>query len=652
MNELLIVGSGIVGLAHAVYALEAGWRVTVIERTGRPLGASVRNFGTLWPIGQELGENRARALRSLRKWRQLSEAAHFWLHPCGSLNLAYTEAGWAVLREFQASPSASGQEFELLDAAGVAQRYPAAQTEHLQGALFSASEISMEPRASSAALVRYLENQGVRFRFGLTATRVHDNALEVAGGETIAFDRLVICSGHELRLLYPTELARENVVPCKLQMMRTASQPDGWKLGPIMVGDLTLRHYPAFGDCPSLPRLKEQLDAQCPGFEGRGIHVIAAQHSDGTLVLGDSHEYASDFAPDLHMATDEMVLRYLTSFVQVPNLAIADRWAGFYLKCRDARTQVILEPQERVQVVTGLGGHGMTMSFAVAEEVVGAWQQEAPETLKSAAINLSNADNTGNTGLGAVIFDWAGTIIDWGCCAPVEALCEAFAAYGVTVDEPTVRAPMGAHKRDHIVEIFNAPNIRAAWEKEHGTAPDEASVERVYALFTARLAEALPLHAVLIPGTVELMAQLRAHNVRVGSTTGYMRAMLSVLTDSAADQGFIPDATVCADEVSQGRPAPWACWRILEEFKVFPSQAVKIGDTIADVEEGRNAGMLVIAVAASGNETGLSRADWYALKDADRLARVETARRKLRAAGADWVVDSVADVWPILQRLL
>ncbi|MFN0129864.1 MAG: FAD-dependent oxidoreductase, partial [Verrucomicrobiales bacterium] len=272
-ENIVVVGAGIVGLAHALVAREAGYRVTVVERMSRPLGASVRNFGTLWPIGLPFGVEREQGMAGVARWRRLAAEAGFLADACGSLSLAHSEEAWSVLREFAARPEAAVQGFELLAAEEGARRFPMANPVGLRGALFSPHETCVRPADAMAALVAHLGRCGVEFQFGTCAVRVHADAVEVAAGRRFPFDHCVIAAGEEMRLLFPSVLAEAAVRPCRLQMMRTAPRRE--RLGAIMVSDLTLAHYPAFAQCPSLAALRERLSATRPAHLRHGIHVIA-----------------------------------------------------------------------------------------------------------------------------------------------------------------------------------------------------------------------------------------------------------------------------------------------------------------------------------------------------------------------------------------
>lgn len=247
--------------------------------------------------------------------------------------------------------------------------------------------------------------------------------------------------------------------------------------------------------------------------------------------------------------------------------------------------------------------------------------------------------------IGLIIFDWAGTLVDFGCRAPLAAFHTAFENIGLSISDDIARRPMGAHKRDHVREILHYAEIADRVRNELKREPDEALVDVIYADFSKRLPALLPAHAEPIPGAVETLRWLRVHGIRIGSTTGYTRAMMDALESTARASGIDPEFVSCADEVPQSRPAPWACFRIAEQCGVYPmSRCIKVGDTPADMAEGRNAGMICIGLSECGNEVGLSMEALAALSATTRAQLIEAAEKRLREAGADAVLRSVAEL--------
>lgn len=256
------------------------------------------------------------------------------------------------------------------------------------------------------------------------------------------------------------------------------------------------------------------------------------------------------------------------------------------------------------------------------------------------------------SGLKAVVFDWAGTMIDFGSRAPVVALCKVFAANGVPIEEAEARADMGMAKRDHIAAILDQPRVRAAWTAQWGSAPDAAAGDRLFAAIVPMMREAANECAVLIPGAAEVAAELRAAGVRIGSCTGYTREMMADILPAAAAQGYAPDVLVCAGDTAEGRPSPLMLWKNLVELGAWPATAcVKVDDAAVGIAEGRAAGVWTIGIAASGNSVGLSLESFEALAPDERSERLAAARAELEAAGAHLVIDTVADLPAALERL-
>lgn len=247
--------------------------------------------------------------------------------------------------------------------------------------------------------------------------------------------------------------------------------------------------------------------------------------------------------------------------------------------------------------------------------------------------------------IGLVVFDWAGTLVDFGCRAPAEAFRRAFELVGLPISDAVARQPMGMHKRDHVREILGTAEVAERVRTHLRREPDEPLTDEIYRGFSRCLPAFLAVHADAIPGAVETLRWLRGRGIRIGSTTGYTREMMDALEPLAQAAGIAPDVVICADQVPQGRSAPWACFRIAEQCGVYPmTRCVKVGDTPADMAEGMNAGMICVGVSESGNLLGLGPDALAALSDEERSRRVADAERRLRAAGAGDVLRTVADL--------
>jgi phosphonoacetaldehyde hydrolase len=249
----------------------------------------------------------------------------------------------------------------------------------------------------------------------------------------------------------------------------------------------------------------------------------------------------------------------------------------------------------------------------------------------------------------AVILDWAGTTVDFGSLAPVAALQRAFESTGVPITTDEARAQMGVLKKDQIRFICAGERVRSEWTRLHGEPPSEDDIERLFGEFLPKQSEILAEYSAPIPGVCETVEAWKSAGLRIGSSTGYTRALLDVVLPVAAKLGFSPDSNVTPDEVGGGRPKPFMCYRNAILLGVFPLwRCVKIGDTPADIAEGSNAGMWTIAITTTGNEIGLSKEDWDALPPGERATRQMNASRRLMDAGAHFTAPSLADCTDIL----
>jgi phosphonoacetaldehyde hydrolase len=248
----------------------------------------------------------------------------------------------------------------------------------------------------------------------------------------------------------------------------------------------------------------------------------------------------------------------------------------------------------------------------------------------------------------AVVFDWAGTMIDFGCMAPVRALLEVFAAEGVQLTVEEARRDMGRAKLDHLRAILADADVAGRWSAQTGSLPDEADLVRLYARLEPAMARAAGESARLIPGAAEAASELRRLGVRIGSGTGYTREMMGQILPRAAEQGYAPDVVVCAGETPSGRPAPLMTWKALVELDAWPAQAcIKVDDAPVGIEEGRLAGCWTVGLSASGNGVGLERGELDALAPEERRRRVAIADAALRQAGADFVIEDISQLMPV-----
>ena len=364
-----VVGAGVIGLAHAYQLARRGRRVIVFERNARAVGASVRNFGMLWPIGQPFGPRRDMAQKSLLFWLDVLSASGLWCGRAGSMHLAYHDDEAQVIQDFAQECLRSGENVKLLNPREVDACASAVKSDRLKLGLFSPCEVCVDPREIISGLPEWLSQCfGVIFEYGRAITSAEAPFI-FSGSSQWSASRVWICSGDELGLLYPAAMHDAGLVRCKLQMMRSQPVENDWRMGPMLAAGLTLRHYESFQNSPSLPALKERIARESPLFDRFGIHVMACQNGLGELTIGDSHEYGLVDEPFDKTQVDDLILSYLRTFLVSPALKIASRWHGVYVK-HPREPYLILHPAQATTVVTGLGGAGMTLSFGLAEAVV------------------------------------------------------------------------------------------------------------------------------------------------------------------------------------------------------------------------------------------------------------------------------------------
>jgi len=254
--------------------------------------------------------------------------------------------------------------------------------------------------------------------------------------------------------------------------------------------------------------------------------------------------------------------------------------------------------------------------------------------------------------LKAILLDWAGTTMDYGCYAPAVVFIEVYKRKDVPISIDEARAPMGAHKKVHIRKISQLPAVSARWQETYSRKPNEEDVQAMFEDFIPLQLACLADYADLIPGTLEAVADFRQRGLKVGSTTGYTTEMMDILQSEAKKRGYEPDATVCAAQVPAGRPEPWMCLENAKLLGIYPMEAiVKVDDTLPGIEEGLNAGMWTIGLAKTGNEIGLNEAEINNLSAADLQPKLDRAYTRMAQIGAHYVVDGIWDVPAVLDDI-
>ncbi len=370
--DVAVVGAGIAGIAHAWEAARQGLSVVLFERDAQARSASIRNFGMILPIGASPGIAHERAMRSLQIWRKLALETGVWHRTDGVLIVAYHADESEVMHELAASSTGRDYGCTWLTRDLVLQKSPVVKDEGLIGGLWNTTGMLVDPREVVSRLPLWLRDQfSVILRFGTPVKAVSFPVVETEK-ETWRVERVIVCPGSDLVTLFPSALAELPLVYCKLQMMRTVAQPSSWHLGPIVISGLSLRHYPVFATCSGVSVLSQRITRDHPELDLWGIHVMVAQNGKGELMIGDSHEYGPDPEPFDHAVIDTLILRQLEAFLNPPSLTIQHRWHGIYVK-HDSQDAVVVAPETGVRIVTGLGGMGMTSSFALAHDVFESW---------------------------------------------------------------------------------------------------------------------------------------------------------------------------------------------------------------------------------------------------------------------------------------
>jgi phosphonoacetaldehyde hydrolase len=254
--------------------------------------------------------------------------------------------------------------------------------------------------------------------------------------------------------------------------------------------------------------------------------------------------------------------------------------------------------------------------------------------------------------LKAVILDWAGTTVDYGCFAPARVFIDVFKRNGVSITMDQAREPMGVHKKVHIRQISTMEDVVTRWKEVNGSRPTEEDVEAMFQEFIPLQTSCLRDYADLVPGTLEAVAEFRKRGLKIGSTTGYTTEMMELLLKEAKKRGYTPDSSVCSTMVLEGRPAPWMCFENAKNLGIYPMEAiVKVGDTLPDIHEGLNAGMWSVGVTKTGNEMGMTEEEIAALDPGQREALHARAYARMIAAGAHYAVESIADMPSILDDI-
>ncbi len=263
-----------------------------------------------------------------------------------------------------------------------------------------------------------------------------------------------------------------------------------------------------------------------------------------------------------------------------------------------------------------------------------------------------NQFNHKHATISAVVFDWAGTIIDFGSHAPMQAFVRLFEQYGIELSIEDARGPMGLPKWKHINTLGNLPHVNQQWQQKFNRSFSDSDTDDLYAIFTPMNAEAVVHHSELIPGFLSTLNLLRDQGIKVGTTTGYNREIMNVVLPLAKQQGFVPDNIVCADDLLASRPSPLGMYKCFLDLNVWPATSViKVDDTVPGLLEGYHSGCWTVGVIASGNEVGKTHQEWVSLSTEEKESIRVQVSEKLAAGKPDFLIDTVADLPDVLKKI-
>lgn len=372
--DVAIVGGGILGTFHAYHALELGLKVCLLEKDAYPQGATTQNFGQVVPSGmnskwQKLGRE------SLRIYKDIQSQFDISIRQNGTVYLASNEEEEQLLVELRAINNNNDYASRMLTKGECMDQYPGLRKEYVKAGLFFPDEVTVEPRTMIHRLQEYLTTQkGLTMKTHFTVVSCERNGdwttVRSTSNEVVLAKKVIICNGSDFKNLYPEVFAQSDLEVSKLQMMQTKPQKDYSLKGSILTG-WSIRRYEAFHECPSFAQVKQNEPADSLQKKW-GVHILFKQAMDGSVILGDSHQYADvdkmeDLGYDLDMDIDHFMLEEAKKIMELPTYEIQRRWYGMYSQCK---TSDIFQKtiDEHIHIVTGIGGKGMTGSAGFAKK--------------------------------------------------------------------------------------------------------------------------------------------------------------------------------------------------------------------------------------------------------------------------------------------
>ncbi len=374
--DLIIVGAGVLGTFHAYHAVKKGLSVAILEKDSKPQGATVRNFGQVVPSGMDQKwQNYGR--ESLEIYNSIQSKFDISIRNNGTVYLASNEEETQLIEELHEINKNNTYESQLLTKNQCLEKYSGLRNDYCKAGLFFPQEVTVEPKTMIGRLHTFMQKElQTTILYNTTVINTEENTYEVvvetANNETFKAAKVIICNGSDFKSLYPSIYNESDLVVSKLQMMQTKPQKNYNLKGSILTG-LTIRRYEAFEECPSYDAIKS--NEKPDSFEKQfGVHILFKQATDGSVIIGDSHEYASaknsdTLGFDLNEDIDAFMISEAKKIIDLPTYEIQSRWAGFYSQCK---TKDIFEHAigENIHIVTGIGGKGMTGSAGFSKESI------------------------------------------------------------------------------------------------------------------------------------------------------------------------------------------------------------------------------------------------------------------------------------------
>lgn len=374
--DLIVVGGGVLGTFHAYHAAKKGLSVAILEKDNKPQGATVRNFGQVVPSGMnQKWQNYGR--ESLAIYKSIQEQFDVSIRQNGTVYIASNEEEVQLIEELHQINKNNSYASQLLTKEQCLDKYAGLRSDYCKAGLFFPEEVTVEPRVMILRLHEFMKkelNVTIHYNTKVMATNNVTSGVSVltSNSEEVLASKVIICNGSDFKTLYPSIYNESDLIVSKLQMMQTKPQKNYQLDGSILTG-LTIRRYEAFEECASWNRIKANEDPN--SFEKKyGVHILFKQATDGSVILGDSHEYATaknidDLGFDLNEDIDNFMIQEAKKIIDLPTYEIQHRWAGFYSQCK---TKDLFEHSvgENIHIVTGIGGKGMTGSAGFSKESI------------------------------------------------------------------------------------------------------------------------------------------------------------------------------------------------------------------------------------------------------------------------------------------